>query len=344
MPRDYYDILGVSRSADADQIKKAYRRLAKKYHPDVNKDPAAEQKFRELQQAYDVLKDPEKRKLYDQYGHAGVEAGAGGGPGAGGGFGAGGFNPFEGGAGRRRTSNTGPGGFSFRFEEGGESLNDLFETMFGGRRTSTRGPGGMGGPGTMGGMGGHAGPGARPQTRGEDLRHTVTVPFETAARGGTMPLRLAGPNGTQEIDVKIPKATSDGAKLRVRGKGHPSPTGGPAGDLILTVHVQKHPWFERDGLDLHVEVPISIDEAVFGATVEVPTLDGRADLKVPPNTGGGKRLRLRGAGLESPGGQTGDLIVTLRIDIPVNLSDEQRKLFEQLSGTLPDPRRNAPWR
>jgi len=324
MARDYYDILGVSRQADATAIKKAYRKLAKKYHPDVNQDAEAKQKFAEVQEAYEVLSDEKKRKLYDQFGHAGVKSGS-----ASGGPDAGGFNPFGGGGGSWRGTNAGPGGFSFRSEGfEAEGMDDLFSQFFGGG----------------GGFGGRrAGARQRPNVRGQDFEHAITVPFDTAAKGGTVALRLTISGKPQTIDVKVPKGTAHNAKLRVRGKGHPSPTGGQAGDLILTVHIAEHPYFRRVGLNLEVDVPISIAEAAFGGEVEVPTLKGRATLKVPAGSGGGRKLRLRGAGIEDTKGKQGDLYAVLRIDVPTKLTDEQRDLLEQLQPTLPNPRRDVKW-
>ncbi len=328
MARDYYDILGVNRTASQEQIKKAYRRLAKKYHPDVNKQKDASEKFRELQEAYDVLSDPEKRKLYDQYGHAGVQAGTMGGEAS--------SDPFAGFG--RHTTNAGPGGFSFRSAGPGEAFDfeDIFSQFFGG--------------GDPFGGGRRRGRRARtrwqePETeiRGEDLSHTVTVPFDQAVRGGTVSLRLAGEGGTQTIELKIPKGVQEGAKLRVRGKGHPSPMGGPPGDLIVTVNIAPHPYFRREGLNLHVDVPISITEAVFGATVPVPTVDGQAELRIPPGTQGGRKLRLRGAGIENDKGEKGDLYALIHVEVPTELTDEQRELFEKLQEHLPEPRRSAKW-
>jgi len=150
-------------------------------------------------------------------------------------------------------------------------------------------------------------------------------------------------NGTETIDVKIPKGLTDGAKLRLRGRGQPSPTGGSRGDLMLTVRVAEHPYYRRDGLNLYVDVPISIDEAVFGTTVQVPTLEGKASLKIPAGTSSNRKLRLRGAGIENEKGQKGDLYAVSRIDVPDELTDEQREAFEPLRGNLPDPRRNVSW-
>ncbi len=326
MAKDYYNILGVPRTADDTAIKKAYRKLAKKYHPDVNTEPEAGQRFAEVQEAYEVLSDKGKRRRYDQYGHAGVHGGA---------TGAGGEGPFGGGW---RASNTGPGGFSFRTASVDPSeFEDLFGQFFGGRGRQAGGAGGFAG------FGGGAGTSTRRPRKGRDIEHTLTVPFVTAARGGTTSIRLGGGGADQTLDVKVPAGTADGAKLRLRGKGQPTPAGGEAGDLILTIRVADHPYFRRDGLDLEVDVPISIDEAVFGATVDVPTLNGRATLKVPPGSGGGRKLRLRGAGIRNSRGQQGDLYAVLRIDVPETLTDEQRQGFERLRGELPDPRRNVDW-
>lgn len=335
MPRDYYDILGVSKTADAAAIKKAYRKLAKKYHPDVNKTDAARAKFSELQEAYDVLTDDHKRKLYDQFGHAGVNPGAAG-PGPGGP----GFGGFGGG---RRKTYAGPGGFNVRFEDlgGGGSgpgsvrLDDVFEQLFGGHGR----PSGFGGFGQTPPPGAGPGPGAR----GGDVETEVTVPFDQAARGGTVSLRLAGPRGAQTLDVKIPQGVADGAKLRLRGKGSPSPGGGPAGDIILTIHVAEHPHFKRRGLDVYLDVPISIDEAAFGASVEVPTLTGKATLKIPPGTSSGQKLRLRGAGIENTRGSRGDLLAVIQVHVPKHLDDAARAALEKLRGKLPDPRQDAGW-
>ncbi len=340
MPRDYYDVLEVSRNAEPEAIKKAYRRLAKRYHPDVNKADEATERFREVQEAYDVLSDPKKRKLYDQFGHAGVSMAdqPGGGPAGGSGFG--GFQDFGDFRGRGRQTNAGPGGFSFQFNQGeAGDMGDIFEQVFGarGRGFAARDP-----ASGFTGAGPRARTRARPQ-RGQDLEHAITVPFDTAARGGTVSMKLTGPNGAQTIDVKIPKAVAHGARLRVRGKGHPSPTGGQAGDLILTVRIADHPYFTRDGLNLQVDVPISLDEAVFGTTVDVPTLNGKAKLKITPRTAGGQRLRLRAAGLENTKGEKGDLYARIRIDVPRNLSAEQEKLLAQLKGQLPNPRRDVQW-
>lgn len=323
MPRDYYEILGVKRDADDAAIKKAYRKLAKKFHPDVNKDAGAQQRFAEVQEAYDVLSDKTKRGNYDQFGHAGVNLGSGAGPGSSG-------------AGPRgqRTTYGGPGGFNVRFDQqgGGVRLDDVFEQLFGGH---SRGDSGFGVGGDF-----HQ---QRGPTPGKDLETSVTVPFLQAAQGGTVTLKLSGSGGPQSIEMKIPKGVDDGAKLRLRGKGQPSPNGGPAGDLILSVHVTPHPWFKRDGLDLSLDVPVSIDEAVFGATIQVPTLGGKANLKIPPHTSSGAKLRIRGAGIESAKGQKGDFYARIQIKVPDQLDAEATAALEKLRGKLPDARHDLGW-
>jgi DnaJ-class molecular chaperone len=327
MPRDYYDILGVPRGADKDAIAKAYRKLAKKYHPDVNKAEDAKAKFAAVQEAYEVLSDAEKRKLYDQFGHAVVHAQAGGGGG-----------PH--GPGQAGTRDAGPGGASFRVEDFAAhvDLDSIFDQFFGGH----------------GGAGG-AGPGRR--TRGRrtpgpsadapasaDLRHNIRVPFMTAAKGGSVPLALTGPEGQQSIDVKIPPGIADGGKLRVRGKGHLDPATGERGDLILTVSIDPHDYFRRDGLDVYIDVPVSMDEAVFGAAVDVPTLDGRrVTMKVPPGSSSGTKLRIKDAGVRNPKGEAGHLYAVVRIMAPRDLGEAERAAFEKMRGKLGDARRDIRW-
>ncbi len=331
MPRDYYDILGVGRTADDDEIKKAYRRLAKKYHPDVNKDSGASERFAEVQEAYDALSDTEKRKLYDQFGHAGVSGAAGG-------------DPFGGHSGR--TTYGGPGGFNVSTDDlrQGVDLNSIFEQFFGGDGGGGRGaPGGQGGPGgPMPGSGRGRRRRAAP-TKGRDILHTVSIPFQQATTGGSVTIKINSASGTQDVDVKIPKGVSDGAKLRLRGKGQPSTDGGAPGDLILTIKISSHPYFRRDGLNVLLDVPISIDEAIFGATVSIPTLTGTADLKIPPGAASGSKLRLRGAGIEDAKGKKGDLLAQIKIDVPKELTLEQQVALEQIKGTFPDARSDCGW-
>lgn len=298
--KDFYSILGVSKDASEADVKKAYRKLARQYHPDQNPgDAAAEQRFKDITEAHSVLSDPEERKQYDAIRAMGSGARfTAGGPG-----GAGGSANFEdifgdifgGGGGRRRTTFTtgGPGG-GFG---GGGGFEDLF-TQFGG----------------AGGYGGHQAPPAR----GEDIRTETTIPFRSAVQGTTVRLRRG--NG-QETTVRVPKGVRDGQKLKLAGKGHSGPGG--AGDLYVTVHVRPHPFFTRvEGTDdVEVTVPITFPEAALGATVEVPTLDGATvRLKVPAGTSSGRRFRVKGRGIETARG-TGNLIVTVEVHVPADLDE-----------------------
>jgi DnaJ-class molecular chaperone len=318
-PRDYYDVLGVRRDASAEEIRKAYRRLARRYHPDVNKDSDAARRFGEITEAYDVLNDPERRKTYDQFGHAGVGAGAthaGEGP-----FHPGGSSGFSGRGGGFR-----PGASPF---DAGD-IGSIFEEMF-----SARG----GSP--------FAGAEARqaPPVRGRNLEHKLTVSFLTAARGGKESLRLTvpGASSTQTVDVTIPPGIDSGAKLRIKGKGQPGSRGAPPGDLILTIEVGAHPMFRRDGLDLLVDVPITLSEAGLGATVRVPLLDGTAEIKVPPGASSGRKLRIKGRGITDGKGRKGDFLAVIQIVAPGELSSHGRELLSELAGELKNPRQTGPW-
>jgi DnaJ-class molecular chaperone len=312
-PRDYYQVLGVSRTATADEIRKAYRRLARKYHPDVNDSPDAAKRFAEATEAYDVLSDPEKRKTYDRFGHAGVGAGAGAGPYGAGAWPGGGF----GGHGR------GAGPFT------AADMGSIFEELFGARGPSPFDTARSQAP--------------RPR-RGQDLRHTLTVTFMTAAQGGTERLRLANPEGgTQTVTVKVPAGIESGAKLRVKGKGQPGPEGGPTGDLILTVEVGAHPLFRREGLDLLVNVPITLAEAGLGATVAVPLLTGSATVKIPAGASSGRKLRLAGRGITDDKGRKGDFYAVIQIVAPERPSPRAEQLLGELADELQNPRESGPW-
>lgn len=319
--RDFYEVLGVKRDASADEIRSAYRKLARQFHPDVNKDPKAAERFSEVTEAYDVLADAEKRKQYDRFGRSGVGGSARQGAGAG-----------PGGA-RTYTWTAGPQGADGDF-------GDIFEQFFGG--AGTRSPFG-------GGFGKQtASPGAssKPRSqRGSDVQHTLTVTFMTAALGGTETLRaeLTG-GGSETIEVKIPPGIESGSKLRIKGKGHPSPSGQP-GDLILTVQISPHPYFQRDGLDVIIDVPITIAEATLGTKVSVPLLKGSVDLTIPSGASSGQKLRIRGKGIQGAQGKQGDFYAVIQIVAPPSdsLSDEGRKSLEQLSKELPSPRTGEPW-
>jgi len=337
---DFYKLLGVAKTATADEIRKAYRKLALKHHPDVSDAPDAAARFAEIQEAYDVLSDDEKRKAYDQFGVAGVRAGAGGA----GGYGPGG--PFGG----------GPGGVRFRWGAPGGSagggggqdfdipdLGSIFEEMFGGRG-GTGGPFGGGGSATGAGMGGRGGTRSGGPRRGRDVYHTINVPFMIAAHGGSERIRVAQASGdSEEIEVRIPAGIEDGSKLRLRGKGNPGSFGGEAGDIILTVRVEKHAYFRREGLDVLLDVPVSIAEAALGVTVKVPLLKGSVELKVPAGTASGSRLRIRGRGIEDTQGKTGDFHAVVQIVPPKPVPDEARRLIEELATKLQNPRESAPW-
>jgi len=329
--KDLYQLLGVSRSASADEIRKAYRKLALKHHPDVSDAPDAAARFAEIQEAYDILADDEKRKAYDKFGMTGVrgQAGAAAGYGPGGPFGAGGARPGV----RYKWSQGGPGGAGGAQEFDIPDLGSIFEEMFGGR----------GGGSPFGG-------GARQQARqpmkqrGRDVYHPLTVPFLSAAMGGTETLQLNKSTGEREsIDVRIPAGIEDGAKLRIRGRGNPGMNGGEAGDVILTIRVGKHPYFKRDGNDVLLDVPVSIAEAALGATVTIPLLKGSAEVKIPAGTASGSKLRIRGKGIEAASGAAGDFYAVVQIVPPKSLTDDEKTLMEELALKLKNPRESAPW-
>jgi len=328
MERDLYEILGVGRNASDEDLKKAHRALVRKYHPDVNKEPGADARFKEAQEAYDILSDPKKRKLYDQFGIAGVKAGAAGG-GAGGPGGAAGGDPFAG---------SGPFGGGQGWQNVDPStFEEVFGSMFGGGRGQrARGRRGSGGFGGFGGFGEDSEDGPRP---GRNLEVAETVDFTTAALGGTRNFRIKG----ESIEVRIPAGIRDGAKLAVRGKGHPGEDGGPAGDLIITIAVSPHPWLRREGDDVVTDLPVTIAEAALGATVKVPMLTGSVQLKVPAGVKSGQRLRVKGKGIHPPKGSPGDFLAVVMIEAPRELDARGRELLEELAPRLPGPRTGPQW-
>ncbi len=328
-PRDYYDVLGVSRSASADELRKAHRRLARKYHPDINKDADASSKFSEVQEAYDVLSDPQKRQVYDQFGHAGVGAGVG--------------------AGQAGPSAGGPGGGTWNVNINPDDLQDIFEGLFGKGGGKGRGPRMRRNPfdpefQTGDEIFGHASsaPGGA-GTKGTDLQHTLKIGFATAAMGGVEQLRLRADGEAQTLDVRIPAGIMSGAKLRLRGKGQPGPRGGAAGDLILTIEVGEHPWFTRDGLDLLINLPVSIVEAAQGATIAVPLLKGSVKVKIPPGTSSGQKLRIRGRGITDAKGNSGDFYAIVQIVLPSSMSPKAMEIIKELEPFLSNPRQGDPW-
>ncbi|MBW0145730.1 DnaJ C-terminal domain-containing protein [Sphingomicrobium clamense] len=289
---DLYQHLGVKRGASEAEIKKAYRSLAKQLHPDRNKDnPKAAERFGKVTQAYDILSDKDKRAQYDrgeidEEGNPKMPFGMGGG----GGFG--GFRPGQGGA-----AGAGPGGF----DTGGmEDLSDLFEGLFGGSRP--RG-GGFGG--------GQTRTRSAPRPKGADVAYRLTVPFEDAASLEPQRVKLAG---GKTIDMKLPQGVEDGTKIRLAGQGQDGPGG--KGDAIVTIIVKGHKYFRRDGDDIRVDLPVTLKEAVEGAKVKAPTVDGPVMVTVPKNASGGTTLRLKGKGWSKKGGGRGDQLVTLEIKIP----------------------------
>lgn len=317
--KDFYAILGVPKDADAAAIKKAYRKLAKQHHPDRNAgDAAAEQKFKDVGEAHAVLSDPKQREEYDAIrsmagGGARFRAGPGG-------AGASGFedifSAFGGAGGGGTRVRFGNGG---QYAAGGEDINDLLAQMFGGA-----GGGGARGADPFGGTGFRASRGPRP---GADVQARTTLSFRDAVEGATVTLSTAE---GRRITTKIPAGVRDGQKIRLRGKGAEGDPGAPKGDLILTVTVEKHPVFGRDGDHLTVDLPVTFAEAALGATVPVPTLDGSSvKVKVAPGTPSGRVLRVKGRGVAGRHG-TGDLLARVQVVVPQRLSDEARRAVETL--------------
>ena len=311
MRDEYYSTLGVGRGASADEIQKAYRKLAKKFHPDLNPDDkAAQKKFKEVQQAYDVLSDEKKRKLYDQFGPGFEQMGQGGGP--------------------QWSSQVPPDfrGFDFGGAGGGDAslppeLQDLLRQFTGG-----------GGVQFGGGTGRRRGR-RTPGQPGADVRHEVEVPFRTAVTGGEVSLRLSRPGRkTETLTLKIPAGIDDGKTIRLRGQGEPSSSDGPAGDLLITVRVAPHAWFRRDGLDLIVKVPVTLAEAALGGKVDVPTPHGTITLKIPAGTSSGTRIKAKGQGIKAAEGAAGDLFAEVQIVMPKQLDDESAELIRTLDARL----------
>jgi DnaJ-class molecular chaperone len=295
--RDPYTVIGVARDASTDVIKKAYRKLAQQYHPDRNADdPVAEEKFKEVSAAYTVLSDEQRRKDYDEFGDVALDPN------------------FD--AGKARRAGAQFGGFGGDFARNGGGFQDIgdfgniFEDLFGG-----------GGP-------------RRPRARkGSNLEAELELDFMDAIQGSEQSLTLTRPEDGQRetLKVRIPPGVKEGGRIRLAGKGAPGMGGGPRGDLFAKVKIRPHPVFERDGNHIRMEAPISVVEAVNGATIEIPTLDGRVQLRIPPGTDGGSKLRLKGKGVPGRKGKTaGDLFVTVKIRVPRELDDEQREQLDAL--------------
>src|SRR3954471_18117865 len=319
-PRDFYAVLGVSRTASQDEIQKAYRKLARTYHPDVNKDPGAEERFKEVSEAYDALSDPETRKKYDAFGedfrrvpddvdpemYARARAGAGAAGGGSRGSGRGGV--------RFSTGGMGGAGPDIDFDS-------IFGDMFGGRGGS-RGWGG-------------AVPGA-------DVEAEIELGIEEAYAGGRRSITITGPDGPRTLEVTIPAGVTDGQRIRLSGQGGQGSAGADAGDLYLVVRLQPHPRFRVEGRDIYVDLRLAPWEAALGATVPVPPPRGAAKVPVPPGTSTGRRLRLRGEGMPDPRGRPGDLYAEVKIMVPPRLTDRERELFSELAQVSTfDPRRTT---
>ncbi len=296
--KDYYRLLGVSRSASADEISKAFKKLARTHHPDLNAgDAKAEEKFKEINEAYEVLKDPEKRKLYDQLGHNWQHG-----------------QQFQG----------APGFENIRFNFGGggadaSGFSDFFETIFG----QAAGRQGGFGPDPFGGFS------SRPR-RGRDVEAEFQISLEDAVKGGRRTLSLTGSAGERTLEVNIPAGVREGAKLRLAGQGGTASGGGAAGDLFLHIRLAPHPLFHVDGQNLIHDLPLAPWEAALGGKVRVPTLEGEVELSIAPGSSSGRRYRLRGKGLGA-GTERGDLLVRVQILVPQNISDEERRLWTELA-------------
>ena len=331
--KDYYGLLGVKKTATADEIRKAFRKLARKYHPDLNPgNKSAEEKFKEISEANDVLTEPKKRKIYDQLGYysdnidpAEAEAYARGGyPGGG-----------------RRTS--GPGGQNIHYDFSNFDFSDLAGEGTGRRGSSFRD--------IFSGMfGGGVGAESASPAPGTDVEYQVSVGFWQAIKGGTIKLNLqhadaGGSMRTEPLELRIKPGTREGQRIRIAGKGSPGTRGGPSGDLYVIIRINDHPIFRREGDNIHLTVPITVTEAALGAKIEVPTIDGRAQLRIPPGTQSGQKLRMREKGVKSATkeGLVGDAIVEVKV-VPPQVRDERSKeILRELAKLNPEDPRADMW-
>ena len=306
MSEDLYQTLGVSRDASKDEIKKAHRKLALKLHPDKNpNDKKAHEKFKRVQEAYDVLSDDDKRAAYDRYGSDFEKMRHGG------------FHPGEGAAGfdgldLEQIFGGGRGGGP-QFEGG---FGDFFEQILGG------------------GAGGRAGGSRRrgrqpaPPARGANVRHELEIPLQTAVLGGKTEFYVSRNEVSEKLSVTIPPGVETGSKIRLRDQGQPSPGGGPSGDLILLIKVSEHPMFRRVKQNLELLLPVSIKEATLGAKIDVPTPHGTVTLTIPPSSSSERRLRVKGHGVKHPDGTVGDLMIKLQIKVPTEIDSESKQFLE----------------
>lgn len=296
--QDYYKLLGVNRNATQEEISKAFKKLARKYHPDLNPgDIKAEEEFKKINEANEVLKDPEKRKLYDQLGPNWKDG-----------------QQFTGGNQGYQT-----GGFNFNGHDmGGADFSDFFESIFGGRGRSD------------GGFGDAFGGFSQRPRRGRDVEAELPLTLEEVNRGGKRTVTLQMPSGPKTLEISVPAGIKDGAKLRLSGQGDPAPGGGQAGDLFLRIKYLPNPRFKVEGDDLHTEVKVAPWEAVLGGKILVPTLEGEVELKIPAGTSSGKKFRLRAKGMGNAS-KRGDMLVKIMIMAPANLTQEQKELWEKLA-------------
>ncbi|MFN7453440.1 MAG: DnaJ C-terminal domain-containing protein [Pseudobdellovibrionaceae bacterium] len=305
--KDLYAVLEVSRTASPEEIKKSFRKMAMKYHPDKNPgDKKAEEKFKECTEAYEILSDPKKREMYDQFGFTGAQQGAGGsggpGPGFGGCGGAGGF-----------------GGGNFDNDSFQDIFGDIFGDVFGGQK-GFRG---------------------QRKSRGSDLRYTLNVSFEESATGTEKTISFLrqrnGRDETAKLLVRVPAGVKHGQRLKLGSEGDAGLQGGPAGDLYVIINIQEHPLFKREEDDLLLDIPVTFIDAILGSEVEVPTLTGKAVVKIPPGTHSGQIFRLKGKGFPRGGGfGSGDMLVKFLVDTPSALTSRQRELLQEFSKTIED--------
>lgn len=315
---DYYEALGVSKSASADEIRKAYKKLSRKYHPDANKDKEAPERFKQVQEAFDVLGDVEKRQQYDRFG----KAFPGGARPQG--------SPFNWAGGNRPGGNqpggAGPVDFSEMFGGGQIDLEQILGGAFGGagggRKQSRRGP-----------------------RRGDDVEVEVEIPFQTAVEGGKYELGLDRDGKHENLSIKVPAGVDTGSLVRLAGQGHPGANGGPAGDLLARIKLAAHPLFRREGSNLLLDLPVTITEAALGAKVEVPTLsEGKVVVTIPAGTSSGAKLRLRGKGvLDRSTKERGDQFVLIKIVVPRKPGDRARELLQELAEVEPLSPRGELW-
>jgi curved DNA-binding protein len=336
MAEDLYGVLGVPKTADADTIKKTYRKMAKDLHPDKNPgNKKAEERFKKVNHAFDVLSDAKKRGLYDEFGEEGLREG---------------FDADRVRAYKQWSQQQGARGNGGVGGAGGVRLEDLFGNAGGAG-------GGGGGDGAEGGFGDffgdlfgqRGGRRARGPTPGADLQSSVKIDFASAVRGTTLELRPQGPSqGTAPaagatsapVKVRIPQGAADGSRVRIAGQGAPSPNGGPSGDLLLSIHVEPHPFFRREQDDLHLDLPVTVAEAYRGAKVKVETFEGPVTLKVAPGTQSGAVVRLRGKGVTRKG-KTGDLYVHFMVQVPTAQTPEVKDAIEKLAAAqVDDPRKD----